>query len=94
MINNEQRIKSIRDTLSNQFSPTEIEIIDDSHEHVGHAGARAGGGHFTVRLVSNLFTGKSLIERHRMIYKSLEQQMKTDIHALSIQAYTESEIQD
>ena len=74
------------------FSPSQLEVIDESHKHAGHAGARSGGGHFVVNIVSNAFEGKNSIERHRMIYQALGDAMKSEIHALSINARTEKEV--
>ena len=85
------RVEMIREKLSAAFNPTDLDIIDESHKHAGHAGARQGG-HFAITIVSNAFQGKNMIERHRMIYKALGDAMKTDIHALSIQAYSEEEL--
>ena len=68
------------------FKPTTLEVIDESHKHQGHAGARDGRGHFRVTIVSSDFAGRTAIERHRMVFKVLEDLMKTDIHAMSIQA--------
>ena len=73
--------------------PTEIEIIDDSHRHAGHAGARAGGGHYTLHIVSRQFVGKNTLARQRMIYSALGEMMKhNEIHALIINAYTPEEV--
>ena len=74
------------------LSPTSIELIDDSEKHAGHAGAKGGGGHFQLFIISPLFDGKSSQARHRMIYAALGDMLKTDIHALSIKAYTPDEI--
>lgn len=68
--------------LNEQFHPTHLEVIDDSHRHAGHAGAKQGG-HFTVVIQSTAFQGKKLIESHRMIYAALEL-IKSEIHALAI----------
>ncbi len=89
-MDNRARIQFIRDTLENEFAPLELEIIDDSHLHAGHASAR-GGGHFRVRIVSAAFAGRKPLERHRMIYRVLQAAMARDIHALSIQALTPNE---
>ena len=75
------------------FQPTKIEIIDDSHKHAGHEGARSGGGHYTLHIVSTQFAGKPTLARHRMIYSALGEMMKHDIHALNIQADTPQESQ-
>jgi BolA protein len=85
------RIKSIRDCLSTTFEPTALEIIDESHLHAGHAGARDGRGHFRVRIESAHFHGVATLKRHRMIYDALGSLMQTDIHALSISADTPSD---
>ena len=81
-----ERIALIRSRLEAAFAPDEIEIIDDSHRHAGHAGARDGRGHFHVRILSRHFTGKRTLERHRMVYAALGPLMQTDIHALGVTA--------
>jgi BolA protein len=85
------RTTLIRERLQEAFTPATLDIIDESHKHAGHAGARSGGGHFAVFLVSPAFAGKSLIERHRMVYAALGQLMTSDIHALSVKALTPEE---
>ncbi|MBL4851625.1 MAG: BolA family transcriptional regulator [Gammaproteobacteria bacterium] len=85
------RIAMIRQRLTDALSPSSLEIVDDSHKHVGHAGAASGGGHFTVHIIAEAFVGKSLIQRHRTIYNALGDAMENDIHALSIKAYTPAE---
>jgi BolA protein len=85
------RIERIRERLSNGFDASSIEVIDDSHLHVGHAGARDGRGHFTVRIVSTAFEGLRPIQRHQLVYRALGDMMQTDIHALSIAAFTPAE---
>lgn len=80
-------------TLLTEFQPTQIEIIDDSHKHAGHEGARSGGGHYSLHIVSTQFTGKPTLARHRMIYSALGEMMKHEIHALNIKAYTPQELQ-
>ncbi|MGM0593321.1 MAG: BolA family protein [Pseudomonadota bacterium] len=81
------RVAMIRSRLEEAFAPSELEIIDDSHKHAGHAGAR-GGGHFTVHIVSDTFAGKSTLQRHRMVFDAMGELMNTEIHALSIKAET------
>jgi BolA protein len=81
----------IEERLREALSPHHIEIIDESHKHAGHAGARSGGGHFSVTLVAEVFAGEKLLQRHRRVYDALGSAMQTDIHALSIQAYTPHE---
>lgn len=85
------RIENIRQRLAT-LNPTVLELEDDSHKHVGHAGAVGGGGHYVVRIVSAQFIGKNTIARHRMIYLALGEMMKQEIHALTIQAQTPEEI--
>ena len=74
----------IEERLTQALAPTFLEVIDDSHKHAGHAGAQGGGGHFTVKIVSAQFEGKSMLEQHRMIYRLFEQEMKQQIHALAL----------
>ena len=80
------RVLQIRARLIASFAPTELEVIDESHKHRGHAGAKDGRGHFRVKIVSARFAGKKPLERHRMVFKVLEDLMQTDIHALSVSA--------
>jgi BolA protein len=70
--------------------PEQLEIQDDSELHRGHAG-NTGGGHFTIKVKSSLFSGKSQIMRHRMVYQCLQDLMPHRIHALSIQALSTDE---
>jgi BolA protein len=66
--------------------PRRLELIDDSALHAGHAGARSGGGHYRLTIVSAAFSGKNTVARHRMIYDALGEMMRREIHALAIQA--------
>lgn len=93
MMSQAERIREIRERLTVNLLPLQLDISDDSHQHVGHAGARGGAGHFTVHITTAAFTDKPLIERHRMIYESLQDMMHTEIHALSIQARSPDELQ-
>lgn len=86
------RIGMIRERLEAALAPLDLEVEDVSHEHAGHAGARDGRGHFNVLIVSDAFTGKLPLKRHRLIYSALGDAMTTDIHALSIRAYTPDEL--
>ncbi len=74
------------------LSPDSIELIDDSEKHAGHAGAKGGGGHFQLIIVSPLFDGKSAQARHRMIHAALGELLEREIHALTLKAYTPDEI--
>jgi len=87
-MDNTDRINRIRSSLNEALSPSALEIVDDSHKHAGHEGAKSGGGHFNVAVCSAAFEGKTLIQRHRMIYDALGDMMQQDIHALSIVATT------
>ncbi len=80
------RIESMRQKLEAAFAPSQLEIHDDSHLHVGHAGARSGAGHYRVELRAASFAGKSPVECHRMVYAALADMMGSEIHALSISA--------
>ena len=80
------RVERIRDTLDAALAPSELEVRDDSHKHVGHAGASDGRGHFHVRIVSAKFVGLAPLARHRAVYAALDSMMTTDIHALAIDA--------
>ncbi|MBS0346238.1 MAG: BolA family transcriptional regulator [Proteobacteria bacterium] len=73
------------------LAPSSLELIDDSHLHAGHAGARSGGGHYRLSIVSEAFNGKNTVARHRLVYDTLGDMMRRDIHALAIQAKTPDE---
>ena len=85
------RIERIREALA-ALQPVTLDVIDDSHKHAGHEGARDGWGHFTVRIVSPVFAGKAPLARHRAIYAALGEMMQTDIHALAIEAKAPGEV--
>lgn len=74
------------------LSPESLEILDESGNHIGHEGAKGGGGHYQLLLVSPRFRGVALPARHRMVYDALGSMMKQEIHALSIKAYAPDEI--
>lgn len=80
------RLEIIKQKLTEAFQPEQIEVIDDSAEHVGHVGAAGGMGHYTVQIIAKAFEGKTMVQRHQMVYQALGEMMKTDIHALRIQA--------
>ena len=84
------RVELIRECLEKTLNPTELEIVDDSHLHVGHSG-HGGAGHFQVHIVSEKFNGLATLARHRLVYSALESMMQTEIHALSIKAETPNE---
>jgi len=86
-------IHEIENRLKNALNPQLIKIIDESADHAHHRGAKEhpGAGHYTLFIVSEVFEGKSLIARHRLIYQALGELMQTAIHALKIDAKAPSE---
>jgi BolA protein len=68
------------------LNPVALHIVDDSHHHVGHAGAAGGGGHYQVQIVSEAFRNQPSLARHRMVYAALAPLMQQRIHALVINA--------
>jgi BolA protein len=77
----------IADKLTTAFAPQNLDVVDESHQHQGHAGHRPGGQtHFRVHIVSEAFRGKSRIERHRMINQALSSELAGGVHALAIHA--------
>jgi BolA protein len=68
------------------LAPTTLVIVDESHRHAGHEGARDGRGHFAIEVVSEAFAGLAPLARHRKVYEAVGELMQTDIHALSIKA--------
>ena len=84
------RSSAIRDRLQQRFTPSQLEVLDEGHLHIGHA--NEGRGHFAVRVVSSAFAGHPRVERHRMVYAALGELMHNDIHALSIAALAPDEI--
>jgi BolA protein len=75
-----------------ELEPLRLEIVDESHLHAGHAGARDGGGHFRMTIVSPRFAGRRTMERHRLVYDAAGDLMKRKIHALSITARAPDEV--
>ncbi|KAF7072009.1 hypothetical protein CFC21_077208 [Triticum aestivum] len=88
------RKERIRDSLERGLSPVELKIEDISYQHSGHAGVAGSDGetHFNVRVVSKEFEGKSMLKRHRAVYDLLQDELKSGLHALSIDAKTPSEV--
>src|SRR5580700_9722080 len=77
----------IAEKLTAAFAPERLDVIDESHRHAGHAGARPGGEtHFSVYIVSQAFGGKSRIDRHRMVNATLAGELQGGVHALAIRA--------
>ena len=77
----------ITEKLTGAFAPSSLRVVDESHQHEGHAGHRPGGQtHYRVYIVSEAFRGKSRIERHRMINAALAAELQGGVHALAIHA--------
>jgi BolA protein len=73
--------------LTQSFAPAALEVIDESHHHAGHSGARPDGeSHFRVIIVAESFRGKSRVEQHRMVNAALAEELKERVHALAIQS--------
>jgi BolA protein len=86
--------ETIQRKLSAAFAPLQLEVVDDSARHEGHAGHRPGGEtHFSVRIVSPAFEGLSRVERQRRVYAALADEMKTQIHALALTTLAPAEAQ-
>ena len=83
--------EQIREKLA-ALAPESLEILDESSDHAGHEGAKGGGGHYQLVIVSPQFSGKPIQLRHRMVYEALGTMMKKEIHALAIKAYAPDEI--
>jgi stress-induced morphogen len=82
----------IREKLTEAFEPVALEVVNDSHRHGGHASSPGTGeSHFSVRIVSDAFAGKSRLERHRLVNAALAEELAGRIHALAIKAFTPEE---
>jgi len=82
----------ITEKLRVAFAPVSLEVVNDSHRHQGHAGAaETGESHFTIKVVSERFAGKSRVERHRMVNEVLADELAGKIHALAISALAPEE---
>lgn len=83
---------TIHSKLTDRFAPARLDVIDNSHRHAGHAGARAEGEtHFTVKIVSAGFAGLSRVARERLVYQTLAEELATRVHALSLTTLTPAE---
>jgi len=83
--------EQIEAILRGRFRPAHLEVRDDSARHAGHAGAASGGGHFEVLIVSAVFEGKPLLDRHRMVNEALRDMIGREIHALGLKTLAPSE---
>ena len=82
----------IEEKLTAALSPQRLDVIDDSHQHAGHSGAHPEGeSHFSVTVVASAFEGKSRVERQRMVYTALADEMANRIHALALKTQTPDE---
>jgi BolA protein len=77
--------------LNARLSCVSLELVDDSHKHAGHAGAAGGAAHFSVRIISDDFSGLGRVARHRLVYDAVADWMPHRLHALVIDARTPSE---
>lgn len=80
-----QRIQKVIDRLTKDLNPIHLNVIDESHLHVGHPGAQSGQSHIRIKISCKAFSNKGLIEKHKLIYKSLGTLMETDLHAVAIE---------
>jgi BolA protein len=80
------REERLRRKLVARFSPVQLSIEDESHLHAGHAGAAGGQSHYRVRIVAEAFRGMTAVARHRLVYAAVDDMLKSDIHALAIEA--------
>ena len=82
------RLTRIEETLRRELDADPVVVVDESHLHAGHAGARGGAGHFRAVIVSTRFEGKGPVERQRLVYAALAAEMGREIHALSMRTLT------
>ena len=82
------RREHIERKLSEALEARHVEVVDESHLHAGHAGARSGGGHFRTTIVSERFAGLSKVQAQRLVYQALADEMGGEIHALSMTTLT------
>lgn len=87
------RRERLIDRLSSSLAPTAIDVVDESHRHAGHAGARPGGEtHYHVEIVSARFAGMSRIARHRLVHEIVHDEFENGLHALSLKLLTPEEV--
>lgn len=85
------RRSRIEAELRERLAAIHVEVVDESHLHVGHVGAREGGGHFRAVVVSARFEDESPVQRQRLVYSALEKVMGNEVHALSMKTLTPAE---
>jgi len=86
-----ERLDRIETRLREALDAAHVAVVDESHLHAGHAGARSGGGHFRATIVSRRFEGHGPVQRQRLVYAALSEEMGSEIHALSMQTLTPAE---
>ena len=86
------RMERFEQRLRAALDPLELVLEDESALHADHAGAASGGGHYQLRIVSSKFEGLKLVMRHRLVYDSVHDMMRGEIHALAITALAPSEV--
>jgi BolA protein len=83
----------IRTKLEQAFQPEHLSVVDESHLHAGHSGARPGGEtHFRVTLVSSAFSGMSRVDRQRRVHAVLDEELKQSVHALALSVKSTDEV--
>ena len=88
---NQERVNLIHERLLKAFSPTHLEVIDESDAHVGHAGHQGGGRHFAIIIAAPQFEQMTKVQAHREIYALFKDMMPEKIHALKIKVVLEGE---
>lgn len=83
--------EAIEARLRERLAATHVEVVDESHLHAGHAGAKSGGGHFRAVIVSEQFAGLSRVKAQQLVYGAMGPWMGKEIHALSMQTWTPAE---
>lgn len=82
----------IREKLTEKLAPSRLDVVDDSHKHAGHVGARPEGEtHFSVEVVSAAFEGVSRVQRQRMVYEILQEELAGPVHALALRTLSPSD---
>jgi BolA protein len=86
---------TIRDKLERALRPTRLDVVNESHLHAGHRNSPVTGeSHFRVRIVSDAFTGKSRLQRHRLVNETLAAELKGKVHALALETHAPSDVSD
>ena len=87
-MSNGPTVNALDQRLRERLAPTQLEVLDESHQHAGHAGANGSGfgTHFRVRITSHRFTGLGRVARHRLVYDALQDFIDQGLHALAIEA--------